>query len=175
MSEFAAGPGARQSVNAVVKWYNPAKGFGFVQLDDGSPDAFLHASVIERGGHPTPGPGAKVSCTVVEGQRGLQVSDILSLEPGDEPPSSPPQREPRGPRGGYEDHGPTQSVDGTVKFFNAAKGFGFVAPDDGGQDVFISGRLLERIGLASLDSDQRVRVAVRKGDRGPQATRIEVI
>jgi CspA family cold shock protein len=171
MSEYGAGPGARQSVSAVVKWYNPTKGFGFVQMDDGSPDAFLHASVIERGGHPTPGPGAKVVCDVVEGRRGPQVAEISSLEPGEDPGPMPSRGAPRSdaPRG------PVETVDGTVKFYNAAKGFGFVAPDGGGQDVFISGRLLTRVGVASLDSDQRVRVGVRMGDRGPQATSLEVI
>ena len=45
-------------VRATVKWYNPDKGFGFVELADGSGDAFLHVSVVERGGHGSVPPGA---------------------------------------------------------------------------------------------------------------------
>src|ERR1700691_2256898 len=51
--EIPSGP----PVGAVVKWFNPDKGFGFVELSDGTGDAFLHASVLGRGGHTTVNPG----------------------------------------------------------------------------------------------------------------------
>ncbi len=57
-------------VQAVVKWYNPDKGFGFVQLADGSGDAFLHVSVVERSGHDSVPPGATSRSAPVRGPRG---------------------------------------------------------------------------------------------------------
>ncbi len=66
-------------------------------------------------------------------------------------------------------------VDGTVKFYNAEKGYGFIAPDDGSPDVFVSGRVLERTGVASLDTNQRVRVSARQGQKGMVASNVELL
>src|SRR5580704_11797141 len=66
-------------VQAVVKWYNPDKGFGFVQLADGSGDAFLHVSVVERSGHGSVPPGATLEVRAGPGPKGPQVSEILSV------------------------------------------------------------------------------------------------
>jgi cold shock protein len=65
---------SRPSVQAVVKWYNADKGFGFVQLADGSGDAFLHVSVVERSGHGSVPPGAKLEVRAGPGPKGPQVS-----------------------------------------------------------------------------------------------------
>jgi cold shock protein len=59
-------------VQAVVKWYNPDKGFGFVQLADGSGDAFLHVSVVERSGHDSVSPGATLGVRAGPGPKGPQ-------------------------------------------------------------------------------------------------------
>ncbi len=63
---------AGSPVQAVVKWYNPDKGFGFVQLADGSGDAFLHASVVERSGHGSVPPGATLEVRAGPGPKGPQ-------------------------------------------------------------------------------------------------------
>ena len=70
----------RAGVTAVVKWFNPFKGFGFVQLEDGSPDAFLHISVLSPTGHQDLPDGATIVCDITEGQRGLQVASISSID-----------------------------------------------------------------------------------------------
>jgi cold shock protein len=67
-------------VQAVVKWYNPDKGFGFVQLADGSGDAFLHVSVVERSGHDSVPPGATLGVRAGPGPKGPQVTEILSVD-----------------------------------------------------------------------------------------------
>ena len=67
------------SVRATVKWYNPEKGFGFVQLADGSGDAFLHVSVAERSGHSSVPPGATLEVRTSPGPKGPQVTEIISL------------------------------------------------------------------------------------------------
>ncbi|MGP1253689.1 MAG: cold-shock protein [Kiloniellales bacterium] len=189
MREFAPSMPERTGVKALVKWFNPTKGFGFVQFDDGSPDAFLHVSVIERLGHSDLPEGTEVICDLAQGRKGLQVHQITSIE-------HLPESRPGGGFGGgggydgggygggggfYGDRprrpapppaGPP--VEGTVKFFNAEKGFGFVVPDDGTQDIFVSARTLQSSGLAVLEPDQRVRVTTRMGQKGPMAATLEL-
>lgn len=75
-----------------------------------------------------------------------------------------------GDRGGP----PATSVQGTVKFFDAAKGYGFITPDDGGKDVFVSARTLGRVGLTTLENNQRVKMLVRMGQKGPMADSVEL-
>src|SRR3954467_2973344 len=75
-------------VRATVKWYNPTKGFGFVSPDDGSPDVFLHVSVVEQAGLQSLNEGSILVCDLADGQKGAQVSAIHSVEAG----SAPAQR-----------------------------------------------------------------------------------
>jgi CspA family cold shock protein len=75
--------------------------------------------------------------------------------------------------GGYGGGGPT--LEGKVKFYNTEKGFGFIVPDDGSKDIFISARVLERGGLPPLQPEQRVRVSTRMGEKGPMAQRVEIL
>src|SRR3979409_126549 len=72
----ASGP----AVDAIVKWFNAEKGFGFVELADGSGDAFLHAAVLETAGHETVDPGTKLSVQVGWGQKGRQIAAVLSVD-----------------------------------------------------------------------------------------------
>ncbi len=58
------------------------------------------------------------------------------------------------------------STTGTVKFFNAAKGFGFIAPQDGSKDVFVHISEVDRAGLSTLAEDQQVSFEVQRGDNG---------
>jgi len=154
------------NVTATVKWFNASKGFGFVSPQDGSPDAFLHISALERAGHQDIAEGATIVCDLGPGQRGPQVVNIHSVDTA--------TAAPRGPR-----RGPSTVVGdpilGKVKFFSPDKGFGFIAPDDGGKDVFVHIKALERSGLRSLESDQRVRITVSIGQKGPQAETIALI
>ena len=71
--------------------------------------------------------------------------------------------------------GPVEEHHGSVKFYNPAKGYGFVVPEDGGPDVFVPGIALNRAGLGGLETGQRVSVMVEQGTRGLQARDIEVI
>jgi CspA family cold shock protein len=64
---------------------------------------------------------------------------------------------------------------GTVKWFNGDKGFGFIAPDDGGADLFAHFSAIQGNGFRSLDENQRVEFEVARGDRGPQAANIRAI
>lgn len=61
---------------------------------------------------------------------------------------------------------------GTVKWFNAEKGFGFIAQDGGGPDVFVHFSAIQSQGYRSLDEAQRVEFEITQGDKGPQATNV---
>ena len=161
------------AVRGVVKWFNAAKGYGFVKLDNGLPDAFLHISVLEQAGHRDVGEGAVVTCDLSDGNRGPQVAAIHSVEADAEGGDgmSMGRSDMGGPRPSMDEEGP---IDGVVKFFNVEKGFGFIRPDNGGKDVFVSLRTLQRAGLTALDADQRVRMWVRQGQKGPMAETVEI-
>jgi CspA family cold shock protein len=153
---------------ATVKWFNSAKGFGFVTLEDGS-DAFCHASALSSLPSPDLPQGATVLCDVAPGQRGMQVTHVHRV---DAPPESQqvragprPQRAPR--------EGSGAMGEGHVKFFNEQKGFGFVVPESGGADVYVHASALRRSGLSSLLPEQKVRFSTRQGMKGVEVDRIE--
>ena len=64
---------------------------------------------------------------------------------------------------------------GTVKWFNAEKGFGFIAQENGGDDVFVHYSAIQSQGYKSLDENQKVEFEVTQGPKGPQATRVRAI
>ena len=182
MSDIGSPPSEGGSITAQVKWFNPTKGFGFLVPDDGSPDVFCHVSAVERAGYDTLPQGATVSCEIVQGQKGPQVSQIHNVDTSTATVMPPRGDRPRRPSpGGFqarrfdEPMGPTEEIEGTVKFYNVGKSYGFVTPDSGGQDVFIHAKVLARSGLDDLEPQQRVRMEITQGPRGPQATNIELI
>lgn len=84
----------------------------------------------------------------------------------------------RAPRGGFggRDSGPMEGpFDGAVKFFNSERGFGFIAPDQGGPDVFLHVSSLSRSGLQPPMDGQRVRFSIRAGKKGPEAADVSYI
>lgn len=173
----ASGP----PLGATVKWFNPEKGFGFVALDDGTGDAFLHAAVLERSGHSAVQPGATLQVRVGQGQKGPQVTEVLSV---DESTATPQAPRPRGPGMGYgaprTGGGPRMplgdavQMTGTMKWYNPEKGFGFAVVEGGGKDVFVHASVLQRAGLATLAEGQRVTMDVAEGRKGPEAVAVRL-
>jgi cold shock protein len=164
-------------VSAVVKWFKSEKGFGFVELADGSGDAFLHATVLGRSGHQAVQPGDTLEVRVAAGQRGPQVTEVLNVDTSTGGVAPPPR-----PGGGFRPSGggdrpplgPTVQETGTVKWYNSLKGFGFIVRDGGGKDVFVHASALQRAGLNGLDEGQRVVVDIAEGRKGPEATEIRL-
>jgi CspA family cold shock protein len=80
------------AIDAIVKWFAPDKGFGFVELAAGSGDAFLHVAVLQAAGREAVEPEAKLSVQVGQGQKGRQVTAVLSVEASAGGASRPPAR-----------------------------------------------------------------------------------
>ena len=162
------------TIRATVKWYNPDKGFGFVELGDGT-DAFMHVCVVERAGHSSVPPGATLEVRAGPGQKGQQVTELLSVDA-----STAAQEQPRRPRPERPAHAQvggdrvTIEETGTVKWFNDMKGFGFIGPDGGGKDIFVHASALQRSGVTGLAEGQRVTADVAEGQRGPEAVSLRL-
>ena len=175
-------------MGAVVKWFNAEKGFGFVELEGGGGDAFLHISVLSRAGYQTVQPGATLRVLTSAGQKGPQVAEVNSVDESTATPGGGGGGGGSfgggGGTGGYAerprpaarapvDMSSAVEMRGTVKWFNAEKGFGFVMPDGGGKDVFVHISALNRGGLSGLEPNQTVRMQVADGRRGPEAVSVE--
>lgn len=181
-------PSAGPSAEATVKWFNPEKGFGFVELADGSGDAFLHIGVLQNAGHEAVAPGAKLKVQVGQGQKGRQVSAVLEVDASTATAQAPRSSFGGGPRpgggagggfggpraGGRERPDPSTAVslDGVIKWFNPEKGFGFAVTNDGGKDVFVHIAVLERSGLRELPEGQKVSMQVVQTQKGREAIAI---
>jgi CspA family cold shock protein len=155
-----------------VKWFNPAKGFGFITLEDGQ-DAFCHASALGNLQSQHLPQGATVMCDVQNGPRGVQVTVVHSVDVSTA--EVQPMRGPRPMRERPASGPPGPMGDGKVKFFNEQKGFGFVVPDNGGPDVYIHASALRRSNIPTLAPDQRIRFSTRQGMKGIEVDKIELI
>ena len=161
-------------IDASVKWFNADKGFGFVELADGSGDAFLHIGVLEAAGHATVDPETKLSVQVGIGQKGRQVTSVLAVDASSGQPRSRPSS-PRAPGRGRPDPATATTIEGAVKFYNAQKGFGFVVCDDGEKDVFVHASVVERAGLRSLEEGQWLSMQVVNAPKGREAISLTLL
>lgn len=75
--------------SGTVKWFNDAKGFGFIQPDGGGPDAFAHFSAIQSEGYKSLKEGARVSFELTQGSKGLMAANIQAENASNEAPEAP--------------------------------------------------------------------------------------
>ena len=142
-------------VLGTVAWYEPAKGYGFVTPDGGGAEIFVHSSAIVGGG--VISEGQRVAFLVVDGEKGPQADHLLPLG------AEAAQRA-----------AASDGADGTVSWYDEDKGFGFVTPDSGGEDVFVHVRALAG-GLTELSEGDRVTYDVVEGEQGPQARNVRLV
>jgi CspA family cold shock protein len=164
------------AIDATVKWFNADKGFGFVELGDGSGDAFLHIAVLQNAGHDVVGPESRLRVQVGQGQKGRQVTAVLEVDTTGVSAPQPSRRSSPNTSGrGRADPSTASEVEGTVKWFNPDKGFGFAVVEDGGKDVFIHISVVEKAGIRVLPDGRRVSMQVVKTQKGREAISLSLI
>ena len=151
----------------VVKFFNPQKGFGFVVRDDGGEDVFVHISAVEQAGLTDLADGQPLEFTLVDRGGRISATNLrIEGEPmaversggGDRAAAGGPQRQLTG-----------EQASGTVKFFNAMKGFGFIQRDDGQPDAFVHISAVERAGMPTLNEGDRLEFELEVDRRGKHA------
>jgi CspA family cold shock protein len=152
-----------------VKWFSPDKRYGFVELADGSGDAFLHASALQRLGIDAVQSGETLELRIAQGERGLQVTEVLGVD-------SSTRASFESPLPGFVSSAAEASIQetGTVKWYSAVKRFGFIVRDDGGKDIFVHASVLQRAGIEGLSPGQRVTVDIVESRKGPEASSIRL-
>lgn len=148
-----------------LKWFNGAKGFGFVVPEEGNYDAFLHITTLQQAGLHSIGEGAILMCTVTNGDKGRQVREVVEVIDKGALSTIPEMDEETG----------TVTMGGLVKWYKPEKGFGFIIPDDGMKDVFVHKTLLDKLELDYLEAGQRVRITLKFVDKGREAVGLELI
>ncbi|WP_169166454.1 cold-shock protein [Cellulomonas taurus] len=150
---------ATLGVLGTVNWYEPAKGYGFLTPQSGEGEVFVHSSAIVGGGVLID--GQPVAFLVVEGEKGPQADHVLPLAAD-------------AAVGAGRSAAQHDGADGTVSWFDAGKGFGFITPDSGDQDVFVHARALSG-DIAELVEGDRVSYRLSEGERGAQAQGVRLV
>lgn len=152
----AGGGNGTVTMKGVVKWFDPTKGYGFLISGNGEGDILIHSSCLRDAGRSTAREGATVECEVVRGPKGLQAQKILNIDETTAAPLTPPQTQT--PAGEFER--------ATVKWFNRAKGYGFLTRGEETVDIFVHMETLRKCGMGELQQGQRVQVSYGRGAKG---------
>ena len=163
-----------------VKFFNSAKGFGFIAPEEGGPDVFVHVSALQRSGINGLNDGDQVSFEIEQDQRSGKLAAVELGLIGSAPPEHRPSRSNDSERGAYASSSSgggaheTQGGSGVVKWFNSAKVFGFIQSAAGGPDVFVHVSALERAGIQRLDEGQAIKFDVEPDRRSGKSAAVNL-
>jgi cold shock protein len=154
-----------------VKWFDVAKGYGFIVPDSGDADVLIHVTVLRRDGFTTLHEGARVVAEAQRRERGLQVFRVLSVTQGQEPP--PPSPAPTRARTQAAAVGAFEIV--IIKWFNRARGFGFLTRGEGTEDIFVHMETLRRYGFIDPKPSDTLLARFGPGPKGLLAVEVRPI
>jgi CspA family cold shock protein len=158
-------------ISGRIKWFDVAKGFGFIVPDNGLPDVLLHVTCLRRDGFQAANEGAQIVVEAVHRPRGLQAFRIVSL---DESTAIHPSELPL-PRT-HVTVTPTSGLEpAVVKWFNRLRGFGFLSRGEGTPDIFVHMETLRRYGIAELRPGEKVLVRFGDGSKGLMAAEVRLL
>jgi cold shock protein len=154
-------------VDGLVKWFDVGRGYGFVIPDNGLPDILVHLSCLKRDGFDAPLEGTRIACEVVARQKGYQCLRVLSVDQSTA--IHPVERKAR-------THNPVAASTGwvraKVKWFNRARGFGFVSEGEGLGDIFVHMEILRKTAMVELIPDTWIYVRYGDSNRGKMAAEV---
>jgi CspA family cold shock protein len=159
-----------------VKWFDVVKGYGFITPDDDGGDVLVHYNLLARHGRKSLPEGTFVNAMVRQGPRGRQASELvdidLSTATGPDPDRAAQRASNRtDPLDFLAEAGDFEAVE--VRWFNRAKGYGFLLRDDGVTQVFIHMETVRRGGFENLQPGQALRARVHDGPKGALAVVVE--
>jgi len=149
-----------------VKWFDAAKGYGFIVPDGGEADVLIHVTVLRRDGFSTLREGSRVVAEAQRGERGLQVLKVISVaepEGGFVPPPAR-TRVQASAVGGFEIV--------IVKWFNRTRGFGFLTRGEGTEDIFVHMETLRRYGFVDPKPGDSMLARFGPGPKGLMAAEV---
>lgn len=168
-SEMTEEEVATHTVQGRVKWFDPAKGFGFIVADDEPSDILLHANILRNFGQSSVADGAGITARVQRTQRGIQAVEVLKIEP---PVGAPFPLADEAVRETLSDLSDLEIEPARVKWFDKGKGFGFANVFRRPEDVFIHIEVLRHSGFADLQAGEAVGLRIVEGKRGRMAVQV---